>query len=166
MSVGLRAAEATPRVSFSHYLFSPIQHSYYCLPLRSTPPPLDSSTEFAFDVRVNNSDDQECCYSSADELFADGKILPLQIKKQTVLPSREPLSRLDGVDVGSKNQSRSWRGNKPRLCPPKVKPEGHRNRKGNHRQDRKSGFINPLLSVPLVDVFCLSSIFSSGSRKK
>ncbi|GMJ01251.1 hypothetical protein HRI_003794300 [Hibiscus trionum] len=183
MAVELRPAEAIPRVSFSHYLFSPMQQYHYCPPLRSIPVSPDSSTEFTFYVRVNNRDDDqecECCYLSANELFANGKILPLQIKKQPVLPPQEPQPQLDGTNARSKNQS--WSGNKRRLCPstPKVKPEGHRNRKGNHRQDKKSSFkhgshrhghgavttISPLLNVPVVDVFCLSSIFSSSSRNK
>ncbi|KAK8491455.1 hypothetical protein V6N13_046055 [Hibiscus sabdariffa] len=125
--------------------------------------------EFEFDVRINNIDDHECRYSSANELFANGKILPLQIKTQQKQP---PV--LAGTGGGSMNRNRGSSHSTP-----KVKPDGHRNRKGNQqRQNKKSSFnhghgngtsatpINPILNVPLVDVFCLSSLFLSGRRKK
>ncbi|KAE8660743.1 Detected protein of unknown function [Hibiscus syriacus] len=167
-------AEAIPRISFSHYLFSSTQQYYYCPPLRSTSVPSDSTMEFEFDVRVNSFDDQECYHSSANELFADGKILPLQIKKQQKqppVPHRKHRPRVAGTGAGSMNRNWNSSGNNPRSChsTPKVKPDGHGNRKGNdQRQNKKSSVtkVNPILNVPLVDVFCLSSLFLSGNRKK
>ncbi|KAF5748012.1 hypothetical protein HS088_TW05G00744 [Tripterygium wilfordii] len=69
----------SPRISFSHDLSQfevvPIEQRQ---PYRSNSP--SNSTDFDFCVR--KSSDQEYNYSSADELFSDGKMLPTQIKKK------------------------------------------------------------------------------------
>ncbi|XP_017974547.1 PREDICTED: uncharacterized protein LOC18602037 [Theobroma cacao] len=245
MTIEFCPAETIPRISFSHDFgsstISPMQQ--YC-PLRSTSLPLNSSIDFEFDVRINSIDQE--CYSSADELFSNGKILPIQIKKN-ISPSKQdqqqptshkpqPQARnasSNDIEVATKepndqNQSsKSFRqfkrssslnfvsGYKRRLCPskllsgssstgsaPKVKPgpvlkDGHGPHGiGNHRQNNqkekslpclqsstsnqksplKKSFtygshgngvtINPVLNVPLVDIFCLSSVFPSGKDKR
>lgn len=174
MAVELRAAETIPSISFSHSLFSSaaaMQHCY-CPPLRSTSLPLESTTEFEFDVRINNSDDQECYISSAYELFSNGKILPLQIKKQPDAPT---------INASSMNQNQSsnqsvWQLKRSsRLCPstPKVKADGHRSRNkknsfkhGSYGHGNGTVAINHVANVPLVDVFCVSSFFLTANRKK
>ncbi|XP_021296785.1 uncharacterized protein LOC110426029 [Herrania umbratica] len=245
MAIDLCPAEAIPRTSFSldfgSSTISPLQQ---CCPLRSTSFPLNSSIDFEFDVRINSIDQE--CYSSADELFSNGKILPIRIKKN-ISPSKQdqqqptshkpqPQARnasSKDIEVASKepndrNQSSKsfWlfkrssslnfvSGYKRRLCPskllsrssstgsaPKVKPgpvlkdahgphvignHRHNNHKekslpslqsstSNQKSPLKKSFtyrspanavtINPALNVPLVDIFCLSSVFLSGKDKK
>lgn len=174
MAVGLRAAETIPSISFSHYLFSSAaaMQQCFCPPLRSTSLSLEPTSEFEFDVRINNSDDQECYFSSANELFSNGKIHPLQIKNQTAAPT---------INAPSMNQNQSsnqsvWQLKRSSsLCPstPKVKPDGHRSRNkkssfkhGSYGHGNGTVTINHVANVPLVDVFCVSSFFLTGSRKK
>ncbi|XWS75482.1 hypothetical protein CRYUN_Cryun01aG0092700 [Craigia yunnanensis] len=239
MAIELCPAKPIPRISFSHDFCSSMQQ--YCTPLPSTSFPLNSSIDFEFDVRINNID-QECYYSSADELFSNGKILPLQIRKKISPPKQEeqPPPEKPQLQAGNttpkdikvaikeendQNQSSKsfWQfkrssslnfvsGYKQRLCSstllsrsssagsaPKVKPgpvlkEGHviGNHRQNHQKEKsypylqssrinqklplKKSFtygshgnavtINPILNVPLVDVFCPSSVFLTGKDKK
>ncbi|XP_022760139.1 uncharacterized protein LOC111306585 [Durio zibethinus] len=228
MAVELCAAQTIPRISFSHDFCSSMQQC--CLPLLSASMPLNSSCDFEFDVRINNFD-QECYYSSADELFSNGKILPLQIK-ESISPSKQEqkpsLTIPQATNASSKDQNQSsksfWQfkrssslnfisGYKRRFCSsstllsrssstgsaPKVKPgsvlkdgRGIGNLKQNypkekslpclqsstskHKPPLKKSYtygshgngvtINPILHVPLVDVFCLSSVFLTGKGKK
>ncbi|KAH6803686.1 hypothetical protein C2S51_031933 [Perilla frutescens var. frutescens] len=75
------SAAMSPRISFSHDLpqndIVPIEHCF-----RS---PSSSSNDFDFCV-FRESFDQES--SSADELFFDGKILPIEIKRRLAPPLR------------------------------------------------------------------------------
>ncbi|KAH1108346.1 hypothetical protein J1N35_012114 [Gossypium stocksii] len=172
--VGLRAAETIPSISFSHYLFSSAaaMQQCYCPPLRSTSLSLESTTEFEFDVRINNGDDQECYFSSANELFSNGKILPLQIKKQLAAPTINPPS----MNQNQSSNQAVWQFKRSSsLCPstPKVKPDGHRSRNkkssfkhGSYGHGNDTVTINHVANVPLVDVFCVSSFFLTGNRKK
>ncbi|XWS36923.1 hypothetical protein CRYUN_Cryun20dG0126900 [Craigia yunnanensis] len=109
MAVELCPAQTKPRISFSHGFCSSMQQ--YCPPLRSTSLLLNSSTEFEFDVPINNID-QVCFYSPADELFSNGKILPLQIKKkfsppkqEEQPPSQKPQPQAGNARSKDKNQS-------------------------------------------------------------
>ncbi|XVE72081.1 hypothetical protein DITRI_Ditri11bG0010300 [Diplodiscus trichospermus] len=212
MAIEFCAGETIPRVSFSHDFCSSMQQYYRPLPSASMS--LNSSIDFEFDVGIENND-QECYYSSADELFSNGKILPLQIRKKISPPKQQlhPPTQNPKLKLEMLPQSKSS-GYKLRLCPPstslsrssstgsapKVKPgqflkQDHAigNHRQNHQKDRsscpclhsstnkqntpfKKNFaygshgngvaINPILNVPSVDVFCLSSIFLTGKDKK
>ncbi|XWS30725.1 hypothetical protein CRYUN_Cryun23aG0013000 [Craigia yunnanensis] len=236
MAIELCAAETIPRISFSHDFYSSMQPL-----LESTSLPLKSGIDFQFDVPINNID-QECYFSLADELFSNGKILPVQIRKKISPPKQEerpapekPLPparnatskdiKVASKEANDQNQSSKsfWQfkrssslnfvgGYKRRLCSstllsrssstgsaPKVKPgpvlkEGHgivNNRQNyqklksypslhsstkNQKPPSKKSFtygshvngvtINPILNVPSVDIFCLSSVFLTGKDKK
>lgn len=92
----------SPRISFSYDLIQsdhneavlPIEQQH---PLRSNSSGLNSSIDFDFCVR--ESFEQQS--SSADELFLDGKILPIQIKKNNTAPKQarslpQPTFSIDG----------------------------------------------------------------------
>lgn len=95
------SAGTSPRISFSHDLcihdIVPVEQR----PLRSQSHGLNSNSSFDFDVSFKKSFDQEL-YSSADELFSDGKIRPAEIKKKN-LPRFSPTAqfcRENGVEIG------------------------------------------------------------------
>ncbi|OMP04735.1 hypothetical protein COLO4_09346 [Corchorus olitorius] len=214
-----------PRISFSHGFCSssPIFPMQQC-----SFPFMDSSinVDFEFDIRIDNIDEES--YSSAEELFCNGKILPREIKKKiTNIPSSKQeltqkqkpqpqakitassskdIKKIDEEETNN-NQNRSngsskssfWRfkrssslnfvtGNKKKLCSnsslsrsssegsaPKVKPflqSSTNTQKSNLKKNNTCGYgypaatINPILNVPLVDFFCVSSVFFNGKNKK
>lgn len=212
MAIELCSAETIPRISFSHVFCSSM--------------PLNTSIDFEFDIPINNID-QERYYSSADELFSNGKILPLQIRKEIFPPPKQPQkpqpqsgnatgknTKVGIKEANDENQSCKsfWQfkrssslnfvsGYKRKLFPstllsrssstgsapiPKVKPgQNYEKEKpytflksstNNQKPPLKRGFsfgyhgngvtINPVLNVPLVDVFCFSSVFLTGKDKK
>ncbi|XVF71621.1 hypothetical protein PTKIN_Ptkin12aG0053600 [Pterospermum kingtungense] len=241
MAIELCSAGTIPSgVSFSRGLCSSMQQHSPLLP--STSLPSDSSFDFEFDVRINNID-EECYHSSADELFSDGKILPLQVRKLEISPPQPPprkpkpqaanatpkntkVTTQEADDQNRSSRTSFWQfkrssslnfvsGYKRRLFPstllsrssstgsaPKVKPGGPNVKEGHHdigfhRQNyqkeksypwlqsstnnrrpplkKSSAYygshgngvtINPILHVPLVDVFCFSSVFLTGKDKK
>ncbi|KAK7266809.1 hypothetical protein RIF29_19465 [Crotalaria pallida] len=76
----------SPRISFSHDFSQsdviPVERH----PLRSNSSGLNSSIDFDFCVQESLELDQS---SSADELFSDGIILPIEIKKKKNLPLKQ-----------------------------------------------------------------------------
>ncbi|KAG6392617.1 hypothetical protein SASPL_146841 [Salvia splendens] len=98
------SAEISPRISFSHDLLNdavPIEHYV----------PSSSSSSIDFDFCVfRESFDHES--SSADELFSDGKILPIEIKKRSsssivrsAAPPLPPPPRMNPIISGSERQN-------------------------------------------------------------
>ncbi|KAK6125446.1 hypothetical protein DH2020_040813 [Rehmannia glutinosa] len=75
----------SPRISFSHDLSQndvvPVEHY-----TRSS----SSSSSIDFDFCVFRQSFDHESYSSADELFSDGKILPIEIKRKLAPPRRAP----------------------------------------------------------------------------
>ncbi|KAG6384277.1 hypothetical protein SASPL_155922 [Salvia splendens] len=98
------SAEISPRISFSHDLRNdaiPIEHYV----------PSSSSSTIDFDFCVfRESFDHES--SSADELFSDGKILPIEIKRRSspsilrsAAPPLPPPPRMNPTISGSEKQN-------------------------------------------------------------
>ncbi|KAL1536924.1 hypothetical protein AAHA92_29498 [Salvia divinorum] len=98
------SAEISPRISFSHDLQNdavPVEHYV----------PSSSSSSIDFDFCVfRESFDQES--SSADELFSDGKILPIEIKKRSppsllksAAPPLPPPPRMNPIIACSEKQN-------------------------------------------------------------
>ncbi|XP_021888323.1 uncharacterized protein LOC110807491 [Carica papaya] len=104
----------SPRISFSYCLLQsetlPVEQ---LIPLRKNSSPLDSTAEFDFCIFKNFSPD----LSPADEIFLNGKIIPLGIKnnsssadqERTSLPpppaSPQPCLFLDGINSNSRQLS-------------------------------------------------------------
>ncbi|XVE72083.1 hypothetical protein DITRI_Ditri11bG0010500 [Diplodiscus trichospermus] len=88
----------------------------HCRPLPSASMPLNSSIDFEFDVGIENTD-QECYYSSADELFSNGRILPLQIRKK-ISPQKQQLQRCPPPPPPQKKKKKQQQ-----LQPPTQKPQ-------------------------------------------
>ncbi|XP_009794130.1 uncharacterized protein [Nicotiana sylvestris] len=86
MAIELCSDDSTPRISFSHDISQtniiPIPVDQY---IRSTNNSSSSSIDFDFCVLHQSFDlDQS---SSADELFFNGKILPIEMKKKIIAPT-------------------------------------------------------------------------------
>lgn len=109
-------ARATPRISFSYDLLQPdVRHPI------SPSVPADNTFDFCF---FRQSPDQES--SSADELFSDGKILPVGIKQSratdsprrppVIPPVRKSSNQIVGVDEevmkASEKQKLMWKCNR------------------------------------------------------
>uniref|UniRef100_A0A7N0TN54 Uncharacterized protein n=1 Tax=Kalanchoe fedtschenkoi TaxID=63787 RepID=A0A7N0TN54_KALFE len=76
-------SEASPRYSFSHDI-----NQASLAPTRSDPTQLD--TGFDFEFGISDSFAQES--SSADELFSQGILLPIQIREKSAPTSKQPIN--------------------------------------------------------------------------
>ncbi|GFZ00294.1 hypothetical protein Acr_13g0016930 [Actinidia rufa] len=97
----IQSLGASPRISFSHDLNQTD-------PIRSEASLLDPNFDFTFDFDFRNCKSFGVEFSSADELFSDGKIIPVEIKKQDskteVVQNCVPITVCENADESTKKK--------------------------------------------------------------
>ncbi|PSR84943.1 Serine/arginine-rich splicing factor like [Actinidia chinensis var. chinensis] len=97
----IQSLGASPRISCSHDVNQTD-------PIRSAASVLDPNFDFTFDFDFRNCKSFGVEFSSADELFSDGKIIPVEIKKQDskteVVQNCDPKSVCENADENMKKK--------------------------------------------------------------